>query len=176
MRNWLIKILIVVGICLSCTVGVRADGNVHDIEVIRSHEWPRLGHQYEFLGPGSKKYNCIAWSLGITSKWVWPGDKLEDFDRLYEKSGFRRLQKLDYRQEDGVEKVVLFGRKKDKRVYCTHAARQMADGSWTNKLGSMPLIKVPAPELMDGPGYGSPIAVYVRKKDNRTNNLTVASR
>ncbi len=176
MGKWLTKGLVFVGLWLCLAMPVRAEADVHGIEEIRTHEWPRLGQKYEFLGPGTKKYNCIAWSLGITSRWVWPGDRVEDFDKLYEQYGYRRLTKLDYRLQDGVEKVVLYGRKKDKRVLCTHAARQMPDGNWTNKLGSLPLIKVPSPDHMDGPGYGSPVAVYVRKKPARSNNVRLASR
>src|SRR5438270_5474904 len=42
--------------------------------------FPHLGRDYEVLGPATAKYNCIAWSIGVTNRWVWPGDRIEDFD------------------------------------------------------------------------------------------------
>lgn len=35
-------------------------------------------------------YNCLAWTLGITNAWVWPGATEADFDRLYNGAGFVR--------------------------------------------------------------------------------------
>lgn len=36
-------------------------------------------------------YNCIAWTLGITGSWVWPGSNLADFDALYARYGIKRI-------------------------------------------------------------------------------------
>ncbi len=30
-------------------------------------------------------YNCIAWSVGITNTWLWPGQTLADFNTFYSK-------------------------------------------------------------------------------------------
>lgn len=35
-------------------------------------------------------YNCLAWTLGITDRWIWPGASAADFDRLYGQYGYRR--------------------------------------------------------------------------------------
>jgi len=176
MLKLLSKGLILLALFCSFAMPVHAQGNVHDIDVLSKKDWPHLSNNYDYVGPATKKYNCIAWSLGITSKWLWPGDSLQDFDRFYEQQGFHRLSKLDFRKQDGFEKIVLYGKKKEQGIRCTHAARQMSDGKWTNKLGALPLIKVPTPEILAGPAYGKPVAVYVRKKTNRPNNLRVASR
>src|SRR5262249_41614821 len=105
--------------------------------------FPRLGEQYEVLAPATKTYNCIAWSLGHTSSWVWPNPTgepvtLQEFDALYGYYGFRRVVGLDYRRKPGVEKIVLYGsRRDDGSIQPTHAALQMADGTWSSKLGSL---------------------------------------
>ena len=39
-------------------------------------EFPHLGKDFEVLGPATKQYNCIAWSIGVTDQWVWPGEKV----------------------------------------------------------------------------------------------------
>src|SRR5436305_14776995 len=35
-------------------------------------------------------YNCIAWTVGITTRWVWPGGTLATFDTFYHGFGFIR--------------------------------------------------------------------------------------
>lgn len=37
-------------------------------------------------------YNCLAWSLGLTNVWPWPGNTLADFDNLYALNGFVRAE------------------------------------------------------------------------------------
>ena len=38
----------------------------------------------------STAYNCIAWTAGITDRWIWPGDSIESFDQFYGGLGFKR--------------------------------------------------------------------------------------
>ncbi len=140
---------------------------VHSIRRIEAREWPRLRDEFTVIGQPTRAYNCIAWSIGVTDRWMWPGPRVADFDALYAKSGFTRIGRLDYGWKAGEDKIVLYATlQPDGRVKaCTHAARQMADGSWTNKLGAMALIRVATPDHLDGPTYGSPVAVYVRRRD-----------
>jgi hypothetical protein len=35
-------------------------------------------------------YNCIAWTVGITNRWLWPGASLAHFDTFYGGYGFAR--------------------------------------------------------------------------------------
>jgi hypothetical protein len=41
-------------------------------------------------GDATTDYNCLAWTLGITDRKVWPGPTEDDFDRLYTGAGFVR--------------------------------------------------------------------------------------
>lgn len=41
-------------------------------------------------GPATPVYNCIAWTLGITTQWIWPGNNIGDFDPYYNRIGYRR--------------------------------------------------------------------------------------
>jgi hypothetical protein len=126
---------------------------------------PNLLTNYEVLGPSSEKrtYNCVAWSLGIKDKWVWPGDRLEDFDRLYAKHGYRRASGMDLRAKKGVHKIVLYGQvNEDGTVNCKHVAKQAPNGTWTSKLGRLALIRHLRPEDVNGPSYGEPVAIYVK--------------
>ena len=36
-------------------------------------------------GASTKGYNCIAWTVGVTTRWIWPGAHISDFDRFYNK-------------------------------------------------------------------------------------------
>jgi hypothetical protein len=133
--------------------------------------FPRLGDEYEVMGEGSVAYNCIGWSVGNTTAWVWPGQagqdiQLADFDSLYSYYGFRRVAGLDYKPVPGSDKVVLYAlRRADGSISLTHAALQLRDGSWSSKLGSLPLIRHLHPDDVAGPSYGVPYVLYVRPRN-----------
>jgi hypothetical protein len=131
--------------------------------------FPRLGENFEVLGPSTRQYNCIAWSLGNTKEWVWPGKPgqpatVPDFDALYGKHGYTRQPGLNLAVEPGKRKVVLYATlNPDGSIKAaTHAAVQEPDGTWTSKLGGMALIHHATLELLRGPVYGTPVAVYTR--------------
>jgi hypothetical protein len=132
--------------------------------------FPHLGAEFEVLGPASKTYNCIAWTINVTDHWVWPGRKdqpatVSDFDTLYGQHGYRRVSGLNYQRVAGVEKIVLYGKSKaDGTTEPTHGARQLSDGSWSSKLGQLPLIRHLEPTDLDGSAYGVPVALYTRPK------------
>src|SRR5262249_35669396 len=73
--------------------------------------FPNLLSNYEVLDHSTKhySYNCIAWSIGITDRWVWPGAKMSDFDRLYGSHGYERVSDMDMTVKRDVHKLVLYG-------------------------------------------------------------------
>lgn len=123
----------------------------------------------EVLAPATKQYNCIAHSLEVKT-WVNPetgseANPLEKMDNLYAKLGYVRQDGLNFAKEEGLEKVVVYAKlNNDGSIHdVTHAAKQESQGTWTSKLGSLPLIRHSTPEVLRGPVYGTPVAVYVRK-------------
>ena len=131
--------------------------------------FPRLGNDFEVLAPAAKKYNCISHSLGLSDRWVNPetgpaDDPFGPMDRLYSALGYKRLPTLDLSVEKGKQKVVLYATvHPDASLHqVTHAAVQVPDGTWTSKLGQLPLIRHRTPYALRGPSYGLPVAVYVR--------------
>ncbi len=51
--------------------------------------FPNLNVQAAMVsGEIDPSYNCIAWTVGITHAWIWPGDHLNDFDQFYSGFGF----------------------------------------------------------------------------------------
>jgi type VI secretion system secreted protein VgrG len=124
------------------------------------------------IAGASKTYNCISWSLGVTDHWVNPETgpayaPLSRMDRMYAELGYYREHDLNWRVEPGLEKVVLYATlNADGTIKeVTHAAHEEADGTFTSKLGQLPVIRHDTPGALKGPTYGLPVAVYVRPID-----------
>jgi hypothetical protein len=143
------------------------DARLERLELTGPHHknaFPRLGDNFKVLAPSTRKYNCIAWSIGKSTEWVWPGSNLADFDLLYGERGYVRQKDLNLAVVPGKQKIVVYA-----TLNCdatirevTHAALQQPDGSWTSKLGGLALIQHPTLESLRGPVYGTPVAVYIR--------------
>jgi len=41
-------------------------------------------------GEASQVYNCIAWTVGVTDRWLWPGNSIGEFDAFYHGFGYGR--------------------------------------------------------------------------------------
>jgi hypothetical protein len=94
--------------------------------------------------PQTTFYNCIAWAFGDDSKWYWPDPDdmaywppnisrtvdINSFIELYNLIGYNVCQSPVL--ETGFEKIAIFV---DSNNIPTHAARQVASGLWTSKLG-----------------------------------------
>jgi hypothetical protein len=133
-------------------------------------DFPNIG-KFEVLGPSTGKagtrgaYNCIAHTLRVYNKWVWPGATVADFDRLYGRAGYKRVRGMNFRPNSRQDKIVLYAKRgRNGQIECTHGALQVPNGTWTSKLGAGPLIRHTSPHSLDGPSYGRPIAVYIRAR------------
>jgi hypothetical protein len=116
-------------------------------------------------------YNCIAWAAGATHQRWWP---LENDDEAYWPAGVERAATLEAFQamfatlgytpceneemEVGVEKIALFA---DATAVPTHAARQLANGKWTSKLGKGEDIEHELHDL-EGVLYGAVVVIMKR--------------
>jgi hypothetical protein len=133
------------------------------------HALPRLtADNYRVTSPSSWEYNCIAWAAGFTDKWWWPApgrywpdgvpreETIAAFISAFATLGFRVV--ADAQLEAGLGKIVLYG----KDGIATHAARQLATGSWTSKLGPSIDIEHLTPESVAGGEYGDAVAILGR--------------
>jgi hypothetical protein len=136
--------------------------------------FPSLGGSgYQVTSPQSDLYNCIAWAAGPTNTnaWWWPlGDPsktfwpenvlreetLEAFHQLFTSLGFVTCDHAEV--EVGYDKVALYA---DDQGFPLHAARQLANGRWTSKLGALEDIEH-ALEDLEGTEYGSVVLVMRR--------------
>jgi hypothetical protein len=108
-------------------------------------KWPNLSHtDYQVTSLKSQEYNCFSWAAEDTDRW-WqpiPGDQfywpdgvpqketLEAYIQAYRTLGYEPCN--DEKLESGYQKIAIYVA--SNRIP-THAARQLANGKWTSKLG-----------------------------------------
>ena len=99
-------------------------------------------------GP-SPVYNCISWTVGVTNRWIWPGNTLANFDLFYRGFGFVQA---------GNGSIAAWGQ----------SASNMTHGSvsgsghgprWESKCGNDLRIQHGLGELL-GSSYGRVVAFY----------------
>lgn len=94
----------------------------------------------------TRRYNCIAHAAGESSRWWWHTGRplaywprgvpeegtLAAYEAAFATRGYRVCASGSL--ESGVEKIAIFV---DASQAPTHAARQLPDGIWTSKFGSL---------------------------------------
>lgn len=112
---------------------------------------------WSVTGPATSAYNCIAWSVGVTNQWLWPGSAVADFDAFYASYGW--TVSANGNREYQKRKVALYAYNSDSNM-CTHGSREVHDCNWEeSKLGSLERIMHRRTEL-EGGGYGDVIKYY----------------
>jgi hypothetical protein len=112
----------------------------------KENEFPNLvATGYRITSPITRSYNCFAWAAGEDDRWwnplepenpyYWvegvPGElTIAAFVQAYGTLGYEPCEDEGF--EVGLEKIALYATA-DGEV--THAARQLANGKWTSKLG-----------------------------------------
>ena len=96
-------------------------------------------------------YNCIAWTVGVTNRWLWPGTTLAQFDTFYQGFGLHR---------SGNGEVAVWGQSRSNMTHgCVsgpgHGRR------WESKCGADLRIQHALGEL-NGASYGRVVAFYTR--------------
>ena len=124
----------------------------------------------EVTSVATGNYNCIAWALENTSLFYWTGPKeffywpdnlpreetIDSFVQLFSLHGFEICAHA--LKEKGFTKIALFA----KDNIPTHAARQLPNGQWTSKLGSLEDVRHSLSAISGGI-YGSVVVVMKRK-------------
>ena len=118
---------------------------------------------YQITSPATPEYNCIAWAASEDAVWWWPdsfGDyywpadaprveTLEAFAQAYGTLGYEPCENAA--PESGFDKIAVYV---DAQRQPTHAARLLANGAWTSKLGQLEDIEHAALEGLYGAVYG----------------------
>jgi hypothetical protein len=140
---------------------------------------------YRVTSPADPDYNCIAWAVGDTATWWWPGPDLEReywppaiareatvaaFQAAFASLGYVACASED--AEPGFEKIALFA---DDQGVPKHAARQRPDGRWTSKLGKREDIEHALHDLA-GAVYGSVVRILKRPLPTAAGEVVDAGR
>lgn len=124
--------------------------------------FPELGRTgYAITSPPTLAYNCIGWAAGEDDRWWWPdaaggyywptrraARRIDPaFAAAFATIGF--APSTNSNLEPDVLKIAIYARS----GIPTHAARQLANGNWTSKLGEAEDIEHALAGLV-GPVYG----------------------
>lgn len=134
--------------------------------------FPRLETAgFEITSARDSRYNCVAWAAGDVRRWWWPGEA----PFSYWPAGIARVESvasfveafatLGYKpaasgaHDPKYEKVAIFA---SGDGVPTHMARQLANGSWTSKLGTLEDIAHTDIAGVSGTDYGEVVAFLQR--------------
>jgi len=127
---------------------------------------------FEITSPSEPAYNCVAWAAGDTRRWWWPAERafsywpdgvlreesITSFIEAFATLGYEVADAGDLEPE--FEKVTIFA---SNDGVPTHVARQLPDGTWTSKLGSMEDIAHADVNSVSGSAYGS-VMMFLRRR------------
>jgi hypothetical protein len=132
--------------------------------------FPKLiGSPYTVTSSATQDYNCIAWAAGDDQRWWWPDlagvrywppgvprlESLSAFQAAFATLGYSTCN--DELLELGFENIAIFADGQGPQ----HAARQLANGGWTSKLGEVDDIEHELRDL-EGSDYGGVVAFMRR--------------
>lgn len=143
----------------------------------RESHFPNLRRgEYRVTSEETPRYNCIAHAAGKEDAWWWPEEfdvaywplvdrqeTLQCFLSAFTLQGYAACEAADL--EEGFEKIALYA---DASGVPTHAARQLATGRWTSKLGEWEDIEHDRLEALEdlhdtGLGYGRVACIMKRR-------------
>jgi hypothetical protein len=111
----------------------------------------------EVTGEATRSYNCLAWTLGITSVWLWPWARGRR--RRVSETDFRGLYDIFARDLARKAHVAVFG---TSTRAMTHASLSLSDGErWESKLGQWLRIRHPL-EGLESKSYGKVQKIFDR--------------
>jgi hypothetical protein len=126
--------------------------------------FPNL-RNFTITAPATGIYNCISWSVGISSEWLWPGDTVAAFDAFYTSYGW--TSSASGKREYQKRKVALWADTSG----CTHGSRETYDCDWhESKCGPAERIMHDKFQMQDG-GYGNIIKYYEKYDPNANLDL-----
>ena len=133
------------------------------------------GQDYQLISPATDAYSCLAHAIHRDDRVIWPDEsetcawppQLERRDTL---AVFREFFCLCGYQDwvhgklqAGIEKIALYV---DNIGLVVHVARQLKNGHWSSKLGSLADIEHISDQTIEGASYGSVAHYMGRRRSN----------
>jgi glycine/D-amino acid oxidase-like deaminating enzyme len=142
------------------------------------------GDPFEITSPETPRYNCFAWAADDDQHWweppnplydlldpvptrYWPPGALPELSvdglvSAFAKRGYARCDFADLEPE--FEKIAIYVSTTTGLV--THAAKQLASGAWTSKIGDWEDIVHSTLQAVEGTAYG--VAARFLRRPRRT--------
>lgn len=136
---------------------------------------------FSITSPADREYNCHAWSAGDDTSWwsptnpagqpiggyYWPrgvsrDDSLPSHVAAFGSLGYELCDNAEL--EPAVEKIAIYV---NGAGLPTHSARQLADGQWTSKIGTLHDITHDTLSGLEGAEYGRVACVMRRALPDR---------
>jgi hypothetical protein len=120
---------------------------------------------WNVTAPSSRTYNCISWTVGVTTDWLWPGSSVSDFDAFYASYGWTPSSNgnREYRKR----KIALWAI----GSACKHGSLEYTACDWhESKCGSLERI-IHDKFQMEGGSYGEIIKYYEKYDPNANLDL-----
>ena len=122
--------------------------------------------KFSICSPETIEYNCIGWAVGRSDLFVWPigmswpsscprEETIYAFESAFRILGYESCE--DRKYEQGFDKIALYAQGNRP----THAARQLAEGKWTSKVGTSFDIEHNLKDL-EGKRYGKVVMFFRR--------------
>lgn len=130
-------------------------------------DFPNL--QVSMVSGFNNGFNCIAWSVGITDRWVWNEidvnadgtSSLGEFILFYKKHGYTPTS-----SEKNAD-IALFALQEGQGYRVTHAAKRNKKypnrDIWTSKMGQGGIIEHRGLSVFQNSPYGLPIVLFRRE-------------
>ncbi len=116
------------------------------LEIYKEDKFPNLSNTgYSITSKQTTSYNCFAWAAGEDDRWWSPIDPdnmyywvegiaaeltMDAFIQVFQTLGYETCDNFEL--EESFEKIAIYATQDGEP---THAARQLANGRWTSKLG-----------------------------------------
>lgn len=148
----------------------------HPLDAATRAIYPNLAEiNHRVTSDATDEYNCFAWAIGADDIWfspmqgyAWPDGILRDETNPQSLVEFFELHRYqvcaDGALEEGREKIAIYVHPSG---LPTHAARQLATGRWTSKLGVLEDIEHETERDVEGThsDYGYGLAqIYMRRQ------------
>lgn len=119
--------------------------------------------------PPNPRFNCVAWAVGVTNAWWWPGDPGDYWpagipDEPTVSAVVSTLGTVGYLPcadglpEPGFEKAAVYATGET----ATHVAKQLPGGRWSSKLGRDCVVSHATVGGVEGVVYGQVVAYLKR--------------
>ena len=135
------------------------------------HLLPNLATTRFFVrSPRTRDYNCIGWAATrsldqwwepVGEKYYWPAAAPKAYTIAAFTTAFATVgysTQVDSTLQSGIEKIALYSL----AGHPTHAARQLANGWWTSKIGQYWDIEHPSLQALEGEEFGAVACILAR--------------